>query len=270
MVRFFGGNGKPIVEENTVEIARIEELEVQADIENIQFIVHEKKKVEIKLETFEKGPELQVNMMNNRLEINAGLPREIKTIINWKVPNCKLEIKIPVEFAVHYTVVTSTGSIKAKNLLFETMTMKTGAGSITAENFHGRELILKSGAGSIKVENIDTEVLETDTGAGSVIGKICSGKIIAKSGAGSIRFTVSGEQDLEMNAGAGSIYTYFTNPKNVNATVHTSTGIGTVKTNLPHPSSEQKSSNLSTTFGDGKYNYELKSGVGSVYLYADE
>src|SRR5699024_1067077 len=144
-----------------------EDLEVQADIADVHFIVHEKKKVEIKLETFEKGPELQVHMVNNRLEINAGLPREIKTIFNWKAPNCKLEIKIPAEFAAYCQVNTSTGSIKARNLLFETMTMKTGAGSITAENFHGKALVLKSGAGSIKVENIDTEVLETDTGAGS-------------------------------------------------------------------------------------------------------
>ena len=76
MADFFSSMGDPIVQENIVEVERVKELAVNSDVTSVHFSVHDKKRVDIVLETFEKGEDLAVRLINERLEINVGIPRK--------------------------------------------------------------------------------------------------------------------------------------------------------------------------------------------------
>ncbi|MHA6253305.1 DUF4097 family beta strand repeat-containing protein [Oceanobacillus sp. CAU 1775] len=271
MVNLFKNKKEPVIQENTVKVSQIKEFEIHSDIVNIEFIIHDKAQVDITLETFEKGPELQMSLVNDRLVVEAEIPQK-KRILNIRSGEyAKLEIRLPEDFAEHYKIKSATGNIKAKNLIFETMLMKTGAGNIDATNFHGKDIELRTGAGNIFVENIDSNRLEVDTGAGSVNGKSCSGKIVAKSGAGNVRFQVAGNQDLEMKSGAGNVHVDFMNLEELNATIRANVGLGNIVSDLPNQQGgTQKSNKLSIILGEGTYNHEFKSGVGSIYLMGNE
>ena len=269
MVNLFNMKKEPIIQENTVEVAQVRELEIRSDVVNIEFLIHDKPQVDITLETFDKGPDLQVNIVNDCLVIEAEVEKKRRVITFSGANVATLEVRLPEDFAEHYDVNSSTGNINAKNLLFETMLMKTGAGNIDAANFHGKSIELRSGAGNVHAENLAGERVELDTGAGNVEGRNCSGKIIAKSGAGNIRFKVIGDQDLEMKSGAGNVHVDFAAISELNASIEAKAGLGNVSTNFPEQQGTQKQSKFAIVLGEGKYNHEFKAGVGSVHLMAD-
>lgn len=270
MVNIFGGNKESIVQENTVEIEHMQEVEINSDIANIVFLTHDKKQIDILLETFVDGPELQVNVVNQRLEITAKVYRKKIGIFISSVKPSKLEIKLPRDFADHYKVQSTAGNIKVANLKFDTAIMKTAAGNIRFENIEAKKLDLESSAGNIKVENINSETLTVQSGAGNIEGDACNGDITAKTGAGNVRFKVNGEQHLEMTSGAGTITAYFTEPEKLNATVEVNAGIGSVKTDIPFLTNGKSQGNLSTVIGQGKNKFIFKTGVGSIRLFADK
>lgn len=255
--------------ENEVEVEHVQELEVNSDIADIKFITHDKKQIDIVLETFEKGPELQVNFVNEKLEITAKALKERKIRIVVQPKSCKLKIKLPRDFADHCTIRSSAGNIKAADLEFNTVLMKASAGNIRLENIQAQKLDLESSAGNIKVKKVESENLIAQSGAGNIEGNACTGEITAKTGAGNVRFTVDGEQNLKMNSGAGNINVFFTQPDSLNATIKANAGLGNVKTDLPFLTSENKSSNLSSVIGNGEKTFQFKTGVGNIQLFAE-
>lgn len=270
MVNIFGGKRDPIVQENSVEIEHVPELEINSDIANINISIHDKKQIDIVLETFEKGPELQVNFVNEKLEIEARVLKERRIGIVVQSKPCKLKIKLPKDFAEQYTIKSSAGNIKAFDLQFNTALMKTGAGNIRLENIEAQKLDIESGAGNVKLKEIVSESLIAKSGAGNIEGDMCTGDIAAKTGSGNVRFKVDGEQNLQMTSGAGNINAFFTQPESLDATIKASAGLGNVKTDLPFLPAGEKSNKLSSVVGQGEKSFQFKTGVGNIHLLADQ
>lgn len=257
-----------IIEENTIKVQHVEELVINSDIANILFVTHLKKQVDVLLETYKKGPELQVNVVNKMLEINATVQDKKKVFIT--PPDfCKLTIKLPSDLATRYMVHSTAGNIKAANLTFNTANLKTNAGNIWLENLDANELTLESGAGNIRMRHIDSETLIAQTGAGNIEGNDCTGDITAKTGAGNIRVNLDGDEHVKLNSGTGSIHAFFKQPDSLNATIKASAGIGSIQTDLPFLFDGEKSSKLSSVVGQGEKILQFNTGVGSIHLLAE-
>lgn len=266
MINLFGLNREQIIQENTIEAGHMPELAINSDIANITFLTHDKQQVNIVLETYEKGPELQVNVVNEKLEINARVQKERRIGIIVQPKSCKLEVKLPKNFADHYTIQTSAGNISAADLVFNQAFLKTGAGNIRLENMNATKVELESGAGNIKVKSIDSVIFLAESGAGNIEGSLCTGSITARTGSGNVRFTVNGEQDLKMKSGAGNINVLFTRPENLNATIKASAGLGNVKSELPSHKNKNTTNELSSAIGKGENSFHFKTGVGNIHL----
>gem|GEM_PF-5398846 len=255
--------------ENNVEAEHVQELEINADIANIEFITHDKKQIDMVLETFKNGPELQMNFVNGKLEVNVKHPWEQWNIRISNHKFCKLVLKLPRNFADCYTIQTSAGNIHAADLAFKIAFMKTSAGNINLEKIQAEKLELESGAGNIQVQELETKELTVQSGAGNIEGNACIGDITAKTGTGTVRFTVDGDENLTMKSGAGNIEVFFMHPEHLNATIKANAGLGNVKVDLPSFMNENKSSNLACVIGTGEKIFQFKTGVGNIQLFAE-
>lgn len=264
MVGFFSTMDNPIVQENTVEVDKIQELAVYSDVTNVHFSIHDKKQVHLVLETFEKGPELGVQLINQRLEINVELLKK-RNFIQGKQKISKLTIYLPNDFAEHYLIHSSVGNIRFADLILKEVQMKTGAGDIKIDNIESEKISIESGAGNIRLNQVDTLELFAKSVAGNIKGKECRGKLTIKSGAGNADFHVDGKDDLYMKSGAGNIRVHIQNPHNLNATLRVSAGIGNVQTDLPLGG--EKASKLSGVLGSGEKQFLFKTGLGNINLY---
>ncbi|MCM3740548.1 DUF4097 domain-containing protein [Oceanobacillus luteolus] len=264
MVGFFHKMGHPIVQENTVEAEEIRELAVYSDVTNIYFSVHDKKQVHLVLETFEKGPELGVQFMDRRLEINLEFLKK-RSFIQMKQNTSTLTIYLPRDCADYYHIHSSVGNIRFTDLFFIEGKFKTGAGNIKVEDVDAEKITIESGAGNIRLNRVNTEDLHAVSGAGSIKGRECRGKINIKSGAGNVDFHVDGEDDLSMKSGAGNISVGFSGIANLNAALQVSAGFGNVQTDFPLEG--KKPSNLSGVLGNGDKQFIFKTGVGNINLY---
>lgn len=226
MADFFSSMGDPIVQENIVEVERVKELAVNSDVTSVHFSVHDKKRVDIVLETFEKGEDLAVRLINERLEINVGIPRKWG-IFQMKKRFGKLTIYLPEQFAERYEVKCSIGNVRMADMIFKQLEMKTGAGEVEICAISAKYLMLESGAGNIE-------------------------------------FHVDGEDDLLMKSGAGNIHVHFPNPEQLNATVEATAGLGSVRTDLPV--GFEKSGEFSSVLGNGERDLKFTAGVGSIKL----
>lgn len=226
MADFFSSMGDPIVQENIVEVERVKELAVNSDVTSVHFSVHDKKRVDIVLETFEKGEDLAVRLINERLEINVGIPRKWG-IFQMKKRFGKLTIYLPEQFAERYEVKCSIGNVRMADMIFKQLEMKTGAGEVEICAISAEYLMLESGAGNIE-------------------------------------FHVDGEDDLLMKSGAGNIHVHFPNPEQLNATIEATAGLGSVRTDLPV--GFEKSGEFSSVLGNGERDLKFTAGVGSIKL----
>lgn len=226
MADFFSSMGDPIVQENIVEVERVKELAVNSDVTSVHFSVHDKKRVDIVLETFEKGEDLAVRLINERLEINVGIPRKWG-IFQMKKRFGKLTIYLPEQFAERYEVKCSIGNVRMADMIFKQLEMKTGAGEVEICAISAKYLMLESGAGNIE-------------------------------------FHVDGEDDLLMKSGAGNIHVHFPNPEQLNATIEATAGLGSVRTDLPV--GFEKSGEFSSVLGNGERDLKFTAGIGSIKL----
>lgn len=263
MADFFGSMGDPIIQENIVEVERVKELGVNSDVTSVHFSVHDKKRVDIVLETFEKGEDLAFQLINERLEINVGIPRK-RGIFQMKKQFGKLTIYLPEQFAERYEVKCSIGNVRMADMIFKQLEMKTGAGEIEIHAISAEYLMLKSGAGNMKLREINAGHLVATTGAGNIKGTACHGELTIRSGAGNIEFHVDGEDDLLMKSGAGNIHVHFPNPEQLNATIEATAGLGSVRTDLPV--GFEKSGEFSSVLGNGERDLKFTAGVGSIKL----
>jgi DUF4097 and DUF4098 domain-containing protein YvlB len=264
LVRLFSSMGKPVVQENTVRVKHIQELVIHSDVTNIEFIIHDKKRAHFILETFEKGPTLDVNLTNDRLEINVEL-RKKKRFFQIRGDYGKLMIYLPKDFAENYFIQTTVGNIRFADVHFNDADLHTGAGDIKVNQVEGGYVRVESGAGNIKIEDVNVIEFVARSGAGNIRGRNCSGKLAIQSGAGNIHFTLDGEDDVSMKSGAGNIDVYFRNPSMLDGKLQTGTGIGTVNNYLM--SEDDTSRDASMIFGEGERQYLFKTGVGNVNLY---
>lgn len=226
MADFFSSMGDPIVQENIVEVERVKELAVNSDVTSVHFSVHDKKRVDIVLETFEKGEDLAVRLINERLEINVGIPRKWG-IFQMKKRFGKLTIYLPEQFAERYEVKCSIGNVRMADMIFKQLEMKAGAGEVEICAISAEYLMLESGAGNIE-------------------------------------FHVDGEDDLLMKSGAGNIHVHFPNPEQLNATIEATAGLGSVRTDLPV--GFEKSGEFSSVLGNGERDLKFTAGIGSIKL----
>lgn len=239
---------KKDVQENTIDVSHIEELIVESGISNVQLIPHEKKHVWVILETYEKGPELEVYLNDNVLRIVATMPGKRNWFITTSWETTKLTIYLPEDFAQEYQIQSTAGNLELRG--------------ITAEHFE-----VESGAGNISLDWIDANQLIVKTGAGNIKGTGCTGELNISSGAGNIDFEVAGEHDVTVHSGAGNVDVYFENEKVLDAKLQVSAGLGKVRTNFPVDST--KNNKFSHVFGNGESDIKLSTGVGNINLYGN-
>lgn len=266
MRNFFDSTGESIRQENTVEVERIKELAVNSDVTNVHFSVHDKQRIDMVLETFEKGPELVVQQTNDRLEVNVEIPRK-RRIFRMKKQYSKLTIYLPEQFAERYEVKCSVGNVRMANLIAKQLEVKTGAGEMKLCTINAEYLKLESGAGNIQLRAINAGHLVATAGAGNIKGNACHGELTLESGAGNIECDVDGEDDLFMKSGAGNIYVHFQNPEQLNASIGATAGLGNVWTDLPV--GIEKAGKFSSVLGKGERDMTFITGVGNIKLFKE-
>lgn len=263
MVNLFQSMGSPVVQEDRIEADHIFEIAVYADVSNVHFVVSKEKHAHIVLDTFNKGPQLEVNLINERLEIYAEMQHK-RRIFQFGSQHGKLTIYLPKDFAENYLVHATAGNIRFQDLTFREAELKTGAGDIKVRDVEGEYLIAESGAGNITIKHMTAE-LTAKSGAGNIKGIDCAGKLTVKSGAGNVDFQILGQDDVEMKSGAGNMHIHLPEPKNLDATLTVSAGLGNVRTDFT--GGQDKSGNISKVYGNGKADLKFITGVGNINLY---
>lgn len=261
MGRKFGISGSHVIQEDTFSLDQVNELFVDAEIANVQLVTHEENYAKIILETYEKGPDLDVSLENDRLIVFVE-DRKRKRFFNFRTSNyCTLYIYIPKGNLLNYQMLTGAGDVTISNIEGSVLFLKTGAGNVTMETVTMKRIKLSSGAGNVTLNHVHADHMTFSSGAGRIVGFDCKGKISAESGAGNINITIDGEDDVSLSTGVGNIEVTLPEIETLDATIDISSGIGRV--NSDFVSLGGKSTQV---FNNGTNRLTFKTGAGNIYL----
>lgn len=165
---------------------------------------------------------------------------QLKNKISLKNINFKSEFKIVV--------------INIPKKFHKDMKIKLGAGNVNINDLTLENLDIHGGAGNLVLNNIEFKNLKLDQGVGnaSIVLERPSGNIDLNGGVGKIDLSikeVGGNLSYKGGVGKASIDI----PEKSPVKISTSSGLGDVKVNA-------------STSGEFKYIFDLKIGVGNVYI----
>lgn len=184
----------------------------------------------------ENGSDLSVedkefsDLSNQDINIDTSI---FKNKDNNNFQNNKVNITIPKKYKENLNLTFGFGDIKIKDIEVKNLELRTGAGNIGINNIVFSSLDYKAGAGNLDMQ----------------LDKKC-GSMDIKGGVGNIKIKLAEVGgNLDFKGGLGN--TAISMPKNSPVRINTSNGLGQVNIKAE-------------TSGEGKYVFDLKSGVGNI------
>lgn len=259
-------NYKTIDEKDNASIAGIENINVEANIAQINIISEDRKDVSIHYHG-DISPYINTSLntksSGNRLLITADSKNNHGFNLSSTTVNLYLDIIIPTSYANNLNLKTDLGSIKIEGLKLDKLSAKGDLGAINIQNTNVKELKAESSLGKISIEDTSSIKNKLSTDLGAIKTKNTLGSLEAKTNLGSIELEYNEfDFDIDADSDSGSIKIIL--PKTSNFTLDAHTSMGSIKSNLPLEIQEQSNTKLIGKIGSGKNNISLSVELGSI------
>ncbi|WP_217587248.1 DUF4097 family beta strand repeat-containing protein [Lentibacillus saliphilus] len=145
--------------EKTVKKASIDpqnvlEFVIETDMVNVDVQMHNARTVDVMLESFEGGPELDYQFDRERGVISALVPSQSKNIFRViNQPQCRLNIMVPHGLANKWNVAATSGNVHLHSIQTEAIHIKGSSGNIKVTDLNATDCSIKASSGNVKIVN---------------------------------------------------------------------------------------------------------------------
>ncbi len=240
--------------------------------------VSRKFKEKLKLESDGKGDTLEVTLTGqDQLKFNIGV----------LIIDTNITVYIPEKSFEEISVITSSGEVKAKDLLAKNLHFKASSGELEVSNCRAEGVMsLSTSSGEIVANGLDADTIEAEASSGTVVldkvkagfstietssGEIeisqIKGDVMAKASSGSI--SILNEQlygNINAEASSGEITVEFKeNPSSLKIDFSGSSGEGNIDIeNVSYQTREEN--RIVGIIGSGNYELNVRTSSGDFYV----
>ncbi|WP_042142246.1 DUF4097 family beta strand repeat-containing protein [Paucisalibacillus sp. EB02] len=205
MKSLFGVSRNTVKHEKSFDIQKVNDLIISVDIADVEVIVHDLPKVDIKFVSYEGGPGLEITETDNDLTIISKKERKGPTFIFGDIPKCYLKIFVPVDLANNWDVTTTSGVINASNLVATSFRMNATSGKINMSNLTSEKMNVTTTSGKIILKELKMGKLKFYANSGVLDIHSAYGDISGQVGSGSVLLSGVKGEELEVKAGSGKV-----------------------------------------------------------------
>lgn len=257
--------GNAITETENISIKDLENIDININAINTVIVQEDRKNIDIKLDTYEKGPKLKFSK-NKTLSITSNSKTEINNVYATPTPPT-LTIKIPQKYNKNLSLRNSVGKIAISDLNLNNLLLNSTVGSISFKNIKSNMTNINTSVASITGSNIDSKKIFINTNVGSISIDGLKGEVFGSAITSPVFISLKEiTNNFTFQTQTGSLDICL-DKKAQNANILAQTSTGKINCNVPLSSTiENTSSYLNSIIGQGDHNINLKSSTGSINI----
>lgn len=180
-------NKNAIIQTDTIDHSEFEKLKILTGGTDIKVYVHDKRHIDLLLETYDDGPQLWVNRDEDTAVIEATGDNSAWFSV-FRPPVC-LHVSVPLDIADSWHVKTGSGDVTIPKVRSNIFQVTLGSGDLDLTDLKAKEAKLHTSSGDISVRDVAVDTLHCGTTSGDAgFTKVKAGYISGASTSGELNF----------------------------------------------------------------------------------
>ncbi|MUV38333.1 hypothetical protein JNUCC1_02171 [Lentibacillus sp. JNUCC-1] len=177
------------IKEASVEIGDLTDLMIETDMTNVEVKLHNQDRVDMVLESFAEGPELEHDFDDHQGRIYAKRSDQKKRNFHFGfLPACRLQVTVPADVAERWSVKTTSGNIQMGEIQAEVIALQATSGNIELAEINAPEISLKASSGNMQMHHIQCDQAEVILSSGNMnILNLKTNSLLLKASSGNMR-----------------------------------------------------------------------------------
>lgn len=266
-IKIIENEQSPLIQEVKIEdLAKIEKIEIDASITDVELERVDDEFIKIELETYDSGPKLSVSE-GKILRINAERESDGLIINVGFTKSPKLKISVPKTYNKSYDVDVSTGDFNAEHIVADDFKSQSSTGDIYISMLEANNTEFVSSTGDVEVGHLSSENISVDSSTGDVDLKNVEGNIIGESSTGDVTIEyVEFDYDLDYTVSVSDLRIKLNND-DADFNIDAKASVGDVKFDrILTEVFEKKDDEVKGIVGEGKNKLKLESSVGDIIV----
>lgn len=201
----FGFNKQPVTQAGILEKTDLKQLDVITGSTDINVFIHDKPFIDIVLDTYENGPQLNVRHDEDTAVIET-IGGEGTLFFAFNHPRECLQIKVPLEVAEKWYIKSGSGDVEIPKMLTNVLQIKTGSGDIELLNLKAKEATLLASSGDMNIHDVVADTLQVSTTSGDTeLRKVKANHVTGTSTSGEIEIMDIYSEKLIVKVTSGDV-----------------------------------------------------------------
>ena len=205
MKHIFGLSKQPVTQAGILEKADLRKLEVMTGSADINVFIHDKPFIDIVLDTYENGPQLNIRHDRDTAVIETIGGTGPRFFAFNHPPEC-LQIKVPMNVAEEWYIKSGSGDVDIPKMLTNSFHIKVGSGDVDLSSLKAKEATLIASSGDMMIHDVVTDTLQVSTTSGdTLLRKVKSNHVTGTSTSGEIEIMDIYSEKLIVKVTSGDI-----------------------------------------------------------------